>query len=64
MPFEPKNDTFSLFFNEKTSDAQPDLTGDGKAGDRAIRIACWKKEGRSGKPYYSCKIEDKDAYKG
>jgi uncharacterized protein (DUF736 family) len=64
MPFEQKNDTFTLFFNEKTSEMQPDLTGHGLIGDRNVKLACWKKVGKSGKEFFSCKVENKDAYKG
>ncbi len=64
MPFELKDDTFSLFFNEKTNDAQPDMTGNGKIGGKDVKLACWKKVGKSGKEFFSCKVEDKDAYRG
>ena len=64
MPYEPKDDTFSLFKNDKTNDAQPDLTGNGKIGGRDVKLACWKKMSQSGKPFYSCKVEDKDSFKG
>ena len=59
MPFEQKDDTFSVFNNDKTKETQPDFTGQGKIGGRAIKVAGWKKVGQSGVEYISFKVEDK-----
>ena len=60
MPFEQKDDTFSIFDNEKTSEKQPDYTGQGKIGGREVKLAGWKKVGQSGSNYVSFKVEDKN----
>jgi hypothetical protein len=59
MPYEQKDDTFSIFENEKKNEKQPDYTGQGKIGGREVKIAGWKKVGQSGKQYISFKVEDK-----
>ena len=51
MPYEQKDDTFSIFDNEKTNEKQPDYTGQGKVGGREVKVAGWKKVGQSGKEY-------------
>ena len=60
MPYEQKDDTFSIFDNEKTNEKQPDYTGQGKIGGREVKIAGWKKVGQSGTSYISFKVEDKN----
>jgi uncharacterized protein (DUF736 family) len=60
MPYEQKDDTFSIFTNEKTSEKQPDFTGQGKIGGREVKIAGWKKVGKTGTEYVSFKVEDKN----
>ena len=60
MPYEQKDDTFSIFTNEKTSEKQPDFTGQGKIGGREVKLAGWKKGGQSGTNYVSFKVEDKN----
>jgi len=60
MPYEQKDDTFSIFKNEKTNENQPDYTGQGKIGGKEVKIAGWKKVGQSGVEYISFKVEDKN----
>ena len=65
MPFEPKDNTFSIFDNDnKTSENQPDFTGQGKINGKAVKIAGWKKTSQGGKDYVSYKVEEKGAYQG
>ncbi len=60
MPYEQKNNTFTIFDNEnKEKETQPDFTGQGKIGGRDVKIAGWKKVAQSGKNYISFKVEDK-----
>ena len=61
MPYEQKDDTFSIFNNEnKDKESQPDFTGQGKIGGREVKVAGWKKVGQSGVEYISFKVEDKN----
>ena len=61
MPYEQKDDTFSIFNNtNKEKESQPDFTGQGKIGGREVKVAGWKKVGQSGVEYISFKVEDKN----
>ena len=61
MPYEQKDDTFSIFNNSnKEKESQPDFTGQGKIGGREVKVAGWKKVGQSGVEYISFKVEDKN----
>ena len=54
MPYEQKDDTFSIFNNSnKEKESQPDFTGQGKIGGREVKVAGWKKVGQSGVEYIS-----------
>ena len=61
MPYEQKDDTFSIFNNEnKDKESQPDFTGQGKIGGREVKVAGWMQGGQSGVEYISFKVEDKN----
>tara|TARA_R100001510_G_scaffold57558_1_gene66155 strand:- start:4375 stop:4566 length:192 start_codon:yes stop_codon:yes gene_type:complete len=61
MPYEQKDDTFTIFTNDKMNEKQPDYTGQGKIGGREVKVAGWIKIGQSGTEYISFKVEEKGA---
>lgn len=61
MPFEQKDNTFSIFTNDnKSKDSQPDYTGQGKFLGTDVKVAGWKKTGKTGREYVSFKVEKKE----
>jgi|TARA_R100001530_G_scaffold135210_1_gene111866 uncharacterized protein (DUF736 family) len=60
MPFEPKDNTFAFFVNEKKSkDNQPDYTGQGRISGEDVKVAGWKKTSKKGLDFISCVVEKK-----
>ncbi len=58
--FEPKNNTFTLFLNDKKEkDSQPDYKGSGLIDNTEVWVAGWKKKGKKG-TFLSCSIQPKD----
>lgn len=58
MAFEQKNNTFSLFENDKKgNDRRPDYSGKGLIDGEEMKIAIWKKVSKSGIPYLSGTVE-------
>jgi len=59
MAFERKENTGSLFENEKTSEKQPDFTGEVNVEGALYRVAGWKNKGSDGKKdYISLSLRD------
>jgi uncharacterized protein (DUF736 family) len=61
MAFEPKNDSGSLFRNERReSDSHPEFRGDGIVNGAAVWINAWVKESRkTGKKFFSLSFRPK-----
>lgn len=61
MPYEIKDNTFTMFTNDnKSQENQPDFTGQGKFFGKEVKIAGWKKVSAAGKEYVSYKVQEKD----
>lgn len=59
MAYELKNNTFSLFENDKKgNDKSPDWRGKALIGGKEMRIAIWKRKSASGIEYLSGSIEE------
>ena len=59
MAFEMKDNTFTLFENDKRgNDKAPDYKGKGMVGGKEVKIAVWKKTGKTGVEYWSGVIEE------
>lgn len=59
MAYELKNNTFSLFGNDKKgNDKSPDWRGKGMIDGKEVRIAIWKRKSASGIEYLSGTIEE------
>lgn len=59
MAFEMKEKTFSLFENDKKgNDRAPDYKGKGLINGEEVKIAVWKKTGKTGVEYWSGVIEE------
>ena len=59
MAYELKNNTFSLFENDKKgNDKSPDWRGKALIGGKEMRIAVWKRKSASGIEYLSGSIEE------
>lgn len=59
MAFEMKEKTFSLFENDKKgNDRAPDYKGKGLINGEEVKIAVWKKTGKTGVEYLSGVIEE------
>lgn len=59
MAYELKNNTFSLFENDKKgNDKAPDFRGKGMVDGKEMRIAVWKRKSASGIEYLSGSIEE------
>lgn len=59
MAYELKNNTFSLFENDKKgNDKAPDFRGKGMVDGKEVRIAVWKRKSASGIEYLSGTIEE------
>jgi hypothetical protein len=61
MAFEPKNDSGSLFRNERReSDSHPEYRGDGIVNGEAVWINAWVKESKkTGKKFFSLSFRPK-----
>ena len=58
MAYELKNNTFSLFENDKKgNDKAPDFRGKGMVDGKEVRVAVWKRKSASGIEYLSGTIE-------
>ena len=58
MAFEMKPNTFTLFDNDKKgNDKAPDYRGKGLFNGEEVRIAVWKRTGKTGVEYLSGTIE-------
>lgn len=58
MSYEPKEGDFSLFKNDKKTDAnQPDYTGRIFINGKSMRLAAWIKQGEKGK-FFSGKVSE------
>lgn len=59
MAYEIKDNTFSLFANDKKgNDKRPDWSGKGKVDGVDVRIAVWKRTTQNGVEYLSGTIEE------
>ena len=59
MVYEIKDNTFSLFANDKKgSDKRPDWSGKGKVDGVDVRIAVWKRTTQNGVEYLFGTIEE------
>lgn len=59
MAYEIKDNTFSLFENDKKgNDKAPDYKGKGKVSGVEIKVAVWKRKSASGIEYLSGTIEE------
>lgn len=59
MAYEMKEKTFSLFENDKKgNDKAPDYKGKGLINGEEVKIAVWKKTGKTGVEYLSGVIEE------
>lgn len=59
MAYEVKDNTFSLFENDKKgNDKAPDYKGKGLIGGKEVRVAVWKKTSQSGISYLSGSVEE------
>lgn len=58
MAFEMKDNTFTLFDNDKKgNDKAPDYKGKGLIDGEEVKIAVWKRTGKTGVEYLSGVIE-------
>lgn len=59
MAYEIKDNTFSLFENDKKgNDKAPDYKGKGKVSGVEVKVAVWKRTSQSGVEYWSGSIEE------
>lgn len=59
MAYEVKDNTFSLFENDKKgNDKAPDYKGKGKINGVDVKVAVWKHKSQSGVEYWSGSIEE------
>lgn len=59
MAFEQKDNSFTLFENDKKGNEKaPTLKGKGMIGGKEVKIAVWKKTGKTGVEYWSGTIEE------
>ncbi len=59
MAYELKNNTFSLFENDKRGNEKaPDMRGRGLVSGVEVKIAVWKRTGKTGVEYWSGSIEE------
>lgn len=59
MAYEIKDNTFSLFENDKKgNDKAPDFRGKGMVDGKEVRVAVWKRKSASGIEYLSGTIEE------
>ena len=58
MAYELKNNSFSLFLNDKKgNEKRPDFSGRGMVSGVEVKIAVWKRTSQSGVEYWSGSIE-------
>lgn len=61
MPYEQKDNSGSLFKNEKKdTDKHPDRTGSAMIDGRAYWVSGWVKQDRNGNPWMSLAFKPKD----
>lgn len=60
MAYETKDNTGSLFRNDKKSEKAPDYTGTALVNGVSMKMAAWLKTDRNGKTFMSFKFEAKD----
>lgn len=59
MAYEIKNNTFSVFDNDKKgNEKRPDYSGRGMVSGVEVKIAVWKRTSQNGKEYLSGTIEE------
>jgi len=59
MPYEIKDNTFTLFANDKKgNDKAPDFKGKGMVDGKEVQIAVWNKVSASGTNYMSGQISE------
>lgn len=59
MAFEMKDNTFSLFENDKKGNEKaPNYKGKGLINGQEVKIAVWKRTGKTGVEYLSGVIEE------
>lgn len=59
MAYEVKDNTFSLFENDKKGNEKaPDLKGKGLVDGKEVKIAVWKRTSQSGVEYWSGIVEE------
>ena len=57
MAYEPKDDTITLFMNDKKeNERHPLMTGKGLVEGKQFRAAAWKNTSKSGKSYMTIKL--------
>lgn len=61
MAFEQKENTGSLFPNNKTKETQPDMKGAALINGVTYEIAAWHKVSKNGKEYLTLKYSVKNA---
>lgn len=61
MVYELRENSGSLFVNRKKDTAnKPDFTGEAKVGGVVYWLSAWEKEDKSGKPWFSIALKEKD----
>ena len=59
MAYEIKDNTFSLFENDKKGNEKaPDYKGKGKVSGVEVKIAVWKRTSQNGVEYWAGSIEE------
>lgn len=59
MAYELKNNSFSLFLNDKKgNEKRPDFSGRGMVSGVEVKVAVWKRTSQSGVEYWSGSIEE------
>ena len=56
--FEIKNNSGSLFKNNKTKETQPDYRGKVKVNNIEMEVSLWIKESQSGSKYFSASFQE------
>lgn len=56
--YEIKNNSGSLFKNNKTKDTQPDYRGKVKVNNIEMEVSLWIKESQSGTKYFSASFQE------
>jgi uncharacterized protein (DUF736 family) len=56
--YETKNNSGSIFKNNKTKDTQPDYRGKVKVNDKEMEISLWFKESQTGTKYFSASFQE------